>query len=138
MAGGTVAFRRLSQTAVATLQGYEQNIEWNIHRWCGYWGMQHLGKGRERLHDDAARQRGLDLAQREALPVGHQLAQPIDIRLEQGTPVAADLRRRGAAFVVPCWLPRTSVKEMVRCTIRLDFYCALHHSHKVSRDDLVR
>jgi glyoxylase-like metal-dependent hydrolase (beta-lactamase superfamily II) len=22
----------------ATLQGYEQNIEWNIHRWCGYWG----------------------------------------------------------------------------------------------------
>ena len=21
-----------------TLQGYEQNIEWNIHRWCGYWG----------------------------------------------------------------------------------------------------
>ena len=22
----------------ATLQGYEQNIEWNIHRLCGYWG----------------------------------------------------------------------------------------------------
>ena len=22
----------------ATLQGYEQNIEWNIHRYCGYWG----------------------------------------------------------------------------------------------------
>jgi glyoxylase-like metal-dependent hydrolase (beta-lactamase superfamily II) len=22
----------------ATLQGYEQNIEWNIHRWCGFWG----------------------------------------------------------------------------------------------------
>ena len=22
----------------ATLAGYEQNIEWNIHRWCGYWG----------------------------------------------------------------------------------------------------
>ena len=22
----------------ATLQGYEQNIEWSIHRWCGYWG----------------------------------------------------------------------------------------------------
>jgi glyoxylase-like metal-dependent hydrolase (beta-lactamase superfamily II) len=22
----------------ATLQGYEQNIEWNLHRWCGYWG----------------------------------------------------------------------------------------------------
>ena len=22
----------------ATLLGYEQNIEWNIHRWCGYWG----------------------------------------------------------------------------------------------------
>jgi glyoxylase-like metal-dependent hydrolase (beta-lactamase superfamily II) len=22
----------------ATLQGYEANIEWNIHRWCGYWG----------------------------------------------------------------------------------------------------
>ncbi len=21
-----------------TLQGYEQNIEWSIHRWCGYWG----------------------------------------------------------------------------------------------------
>jgi len=22
----------------ATLQGYEQNIEWAVHRWCGYWG----------------------------------------------------------------------------------------------------
>jgi len=22
----------------ATLQGYEQNIEWSTHRWCGYWG----------------------------------------------------------------------------------------------------
>ena len=22
----------------AFLQGYEQNIEWNVHRWCGYWG----------------------------------------------------------------------------------------------------
>ncbi|MDP1869651.1 MAG: MBL fold metallo-hydrolase [Bradyrhizobium sp.] len=21
-----------------TLTGYEANIEWNIHRWCGYWG----------------------------------------------------------------------------------------------------
>jgi hypothetical protein len=21
-----------------TLTGYEQNIEWNIHRWCGYYG----------------------------------------------------------------------------------------------------
>jgi glyoxylase-like metal-dependent hydrolase (beta-lactamase superfamily II) len=21
-----------------TLLGYEANIEWNIHRWCGYWG----------------------------------------------------------------------------------------------------
>lgn len=21
-----------------TLAGYEQNLEWNIHRWCGYWG----------------------------------------------------------------------------------------------------
>lgn len=21
-----------------TLAGYEANIEWNIHRWCGYWG----------------------------------------------------------------------------------------------------
>ncbi len=21
-----------------TLANYEQNIEWNIHRWCGYWG----------------------------------------------------------------------------------------------------
>jgi len=21
-----------------TLAGYEQNIEWNIHRWCGYYG----------------------------------------------------------------------------------------------------
>ena len=27
---------RLQQHAM--LQGYEQNIEWNIHRWCGYWG----------------------------------------------------------------------------------------------------
>jgi hypothetical protein len=22
----------------ATLRGYEQNIEWNVHRWCGYFG----------------------------------------------------------------------------------------------------
>ncbi|WP_291848722.1 MBL fold metallo-hydrolase [Bradyrhizobium sp.] len=22
----------------ATLQNYEQNIEWHTHRWCGYWG----------------------------------------------------------------------------------------------------
>ena len=22
----------------ATLANYEQNIEWNIHRYCGYWG----------------------------------------------------------------------------------------------------
>jgi glyoxylase-like metal-dependent hydrolase (beta-lactamase superfamily II) len=22
----------------ATLAGYEQNLEWNIHRWCGYYG----------------------------------------------------------------------------------------------------
>jgi glyoxylase-like metal-dependent hydrolase (beta-lactamase superfamily II) len=22
----------------ATLRNYEQNIEWNVHRWCGYWG----------------------------------------------------------------------------------------------------
>ena len=22
----------------ATMAGYEQNIEWNVHRWCGYWG----------------------------------------------------------------------------------------------------
>jgi glyoxylase-like metal-dependent hydrolase (beta-lactamase superfamily II) len=22
----------------ATLAGYEQNIEWNVHRWCGYYG----------------------------------------------------------------------------------------------------
>ena len=22
----------------ATLQGYEQNIEWSTHRWCSYWG----------------------------------------------------------------------------------------------------
>jgi glyoxylase-like metal-dependent hydrolase (beta-lactamase superfamily II) len=22
----------------ATLQNYEQNIEWSTHRWCGYWG----------------------------------------------------------------------------------------------------
>jgi glyoxylase-like metal-dependent hydrolase (beta-lactamase superfamily II) len=21
-----------------TLAGYEQNIEWNVHRWCGFWG----------------------------------------------------------------------------------------------------
>ena len=21
-----------------TLTGYEANIEWNIQRWCGYWG----------------------------------------------------------------------------------------------------
>jgi len=22
----------------ATMANYEQNIEWNVHRWCGYWG----------------------------------------------------------------------------------------------------
>ena len=22
----------------ATLTGYEQNLAWNVHRWCGYWG----------------------------------------------------------------------------------------------------
>jgi glyoxylase-like metal-dependent hydrolase (beta-lactamase superfamily II) len=22
----------------SSLQGYEQNIEWSLHRWCGYWG----------------------------------------------------------------------------------------------------
>jgi glyoxylase-like metal-dependent hydrolase (beta-lactamase superfamily II) len=22
----------------ATLQNYEQNLAWNVHRWCGYWG----------------------------------------------------------------------------------------------------
>jgi glyoxylase-like metal-dependent hydrolase (beta-lactamase superfamily II) len=22
----------------ATLLGYEQNLPWNVHRWCGYWG----------------------------------------------------------------------------------------------------
>ena len=22
----------------STLQGYEQNLPWNIHRWCGFWG----------------------------------------------------------------------------------------------------
>ena len=22
----------------ATLAGYEQNLAWNVHRWCGYWG----------------------------------------------------------------------------------------------------
>lgn len=22
----------------SALQGYEQNLSWNIHRWCGYWG----------------------------------------------------------------------------------------------------
>ena len=21
-----------------TLQNYEQNLSWNVHRWCGYWG----------------------------------------------------------------------------------------------------
>lgn len=25
----------------AHLGNYEQNIEWNIHRWCGYWGRGH-------------------------------------------------------------------------------------------------
>ena len=22
----------------STLQNYEQNLSWNVHRWCGYWG----------------------------------------------------------------------------------------------------
>jgi len=32
------ATKELKLPQHATLQGYEQNLEWNIHRWCGYWG----------------------------------------------------------------------------------------------------
>ena len=66
--------------------------------------MQHLGNGRERLHDDAARgQRGLDLAQRDALPLGDHRAQPIGIGLEQRD---AGSRRSCAGAVLPVWRTR--------------------------------
>ena len=32
------ATREVRLPQYATLQGYEQNIEWSTHRWCGYWG----------------------------------------------------------------------------------------------------
>jgi glyoxylase-like metal-dependent hydrolase (beta-lactamase superfamily II) len=28
----------LKLPAFATMPGYEQNLSWNVHRWCGYWG----------------------------------------------------------------------------------------------------
>ncbi len=32
------AAKEVRPTKYNTLAGYEQNIEWNIHRWCGYYG----------------------------------------------------------------------------------------------------
>ncbi len=34
----TPADTELKMPQYATLQGYEQNLAWNVHRWCGYWG----------------------------------------------------------------------------------------------------
>jgi len=28
----------LKMPSYATLLGYDQNLAWNVHRWCGYWG----------------------------------------------------------------------------------------------------
>lgn len=32
------AVQELRFPQYSNLQGYEQNLAWNIHRWCGYWG----------------------------------------------------------------------------------------------------
>lgn len=32
------ATKEVRLPSFADMAGYEQNIEWNIHRWCGYWG----------------------------------------------------------------------------------------------------
>ncbi len=34
----TPADTELKMPQYATLQNYEQNLAWNVHRWCGYWG----------------------------------------------------------------------------------------------------
>ena len=34
----TPADTEVKMPQYATLQGYEQNLAWNVHRWCGYWG----------------------------------------------------------------------------------------------------
>ena len=32
------ATKEVRRNNMRRFQGYEQNIEWNIHRWCGDWG----------------------------------------------------------------------------------------------------
>lgn len=32
------ATREVRLPKYATMRSYEENIEWNVHRWCGYWG----------------------------------------------------------------------------------------------------
>src|SRR4051794_15213956 len=60
--------------------------------------MEHVGDGGERLHDDAAgRQRRLDLTQGDPRLAQHKGPQVVRVLLQQGTPVASNLRRGRAA-----------------------------------------
>ena len=60
--------------------------------------MEHGRNGRERLHlDPSLDQLGLDLAERDALPLRRHLPQRIRMGLEQGTAIATNLGRGGAA-----------------------------------------
>src|SRR3954462_3499590 len=60
--------------------------------------MQHVGNGGQRLHHDAAgRQRRFDLPQRDPSLARHDGPQVVRVLLQQGTPVAPNLRWRCAA-----------------------------------------
>src|SRR4051812_41259108 len=60
--------------------------------------MQHVGDGGQRLHHDAAgRQRRFDLPQRDPSLARHDGPQVVRVLLQQGTPVAPNLRWRCAA-----------------------------------------
>src|SRR3954447_7707168 len=60
--------------------------------------VQHVGDGRERLHrDPAGRKRRLDLTKRDPGLARHDGPQVVRMRLQQRTPVAADLGWRRAA-----------------------------------------
>jgi hypothetical protein len=60
--------------------------------------VKHVGDGGQRLHDDAAgRKRRLDLPQRDPRLAQHKGPQVVRVLLQQGTPVAPNLRRCRAA-----------------------------------------
>src|SRR3954452_482928 len=60
--------------------------------------MKHVGDGGQRLHHDAAdRQRRFDLPQRDPSLARHDGPQVVRVLLQQGTPVAPNLRWRCAA-----------------------------------------